>query len=197
MEVVRNNFMEALFKEPPELLASVWILDRVPHIFADLRSYAIWRSELARRIEVDPSSLFITGSAAFGISLNPYKNYKFFDDDSDIDVAVVSSHHFTLAWRTLRSLGSRRYSLGRAAIASVNDHVSKYIYWGTIATDKILHILPFNEQWSKALDDMREIDPTKGRSVKIRIYNDLDSLRGYQANNLKNLKSEKLSVKEA
>jgi hypothetical protein len=196
MEAVRDRFLEDLVKDPPALLASVWILDRVPHIFTDVRAYAIWREELARRIEVDPSSLFVTGSAAFGVSLNPNKNYRFFTDKSDIDVAVVSGHHFTLAWRTLRNLGSRRYGLSSTAAASVKDHVSNYIYWGTIATDKILHLLPFSAQWSSALDHMRTIDPTLGRTVKVRIYNDLDSLRGYQASNLKGLKTARLSAKE-
>ena len=196
MEAVRESFIEDLLKDPPALLASVWILDRLPHIFTDVRAYAIWRGELGRLIEVDPSSVFITGSAAFGISLNPHKNYKFFDSGSDIDVAVVSSHHFTLAWRALRSLGARRYALSRSAQASVQEHVSRYIYWGTIATDKILHVLPFSEQWSSALDHMKSVDPTRDRSIKIRIYNDLDSLRGYQAANLKSLKNEKLSPKD-
>jgi predicted nucleotidyltransferase len=130
----------------------------------------------------------IIGSCSFGVSLNPNKNYRFFDHESDIDVAVVSEYHFTSAWRALRNLGSEIHRLPTPAKKSVEDHVKKYIYWGTIATDRILHILPFAKEWRIAIETMQNTLPTKGRIVKARIYRDFDSLRAYQVDNLKNLR---------
>ncbi len=75
---------------------------------------------------------------------------------------------------------------------SVRDHVHKYIYWGTIATDKLLPYLPFGKKWLEALDQMSRIAPTVGRDIKIRVYKDFDSLRSYQVNNLKNLRAQEL-----
>ncbi len=189
MEETKNAFISELLSKPPELLASTWILDRIPLIFEENREeYAAWRHIFAIGLGVDASSIVIIGSCSFGVSLNPYKNYKFFDHKSDIDVAVVSEYHFTSAWRALRNLGSEIHRLSPSAKQSVEDHVKKYIYWGTIATDRILHILPFANEWRIAIDTMQNTLPTQGRIVRARIYRDFDSLRAYQVENLKKLR---------
>lgn len=193
MEQVKASFISELLAKPPELVASVWIIDRVPLIFeGDVERYATWRSHLSKGLDVDPSSLVVTGSGAFGISLNPNKNYRFFDSNSDIDVAVISEYHFNHAWRALRNLGSEIHKLTPSTKQSVTDHVRRYIYWGTIATDRILHILPFGKAWNEAIEKIQRTYPTTGRTIKARIYKDFDSLRAYQVNNLKNLRTQEI-----
>jgi hypothetical protein len=193
MEAIKKAFIAELLSKPPELMASVWIIDRIPLLFTENReSYAAWRYAFARGLGVDPSSLVITGSCAFGVSLNPNKNYRFFDDESDIDVAVISDYHFTNAWRALRNLGAEIHGLPPATKRSVKDHVNRYIYWGTVATDRILHILPFGKEWGEVIEKMQQTSPTKGRTIKARIYRDFDSLRAYQVENLKNLRTHEI-----
>jgi len=51
---------------------------------------------------------------------------------SDIDVAVVSHYHFTVAWRYLRQTLSGERVSTNVRIAW-EWHVKRYIYWGTIA----------------------------------------------------------------
>jgi len=193
MDEIRAEFLKELTSSPPDIIASLWILNRVPHPFSgNAKSYEAWRKKLAELVNVDPSEIIITGSGAFGISLNPHKNYRAFDEDSDIDVAIVSEFFFNSSWRHLRNIGSAIHSMPQTAKQSVRDHVEKYIYWGTIATDKILPYLPFGKIWISALAKMAEESPTKGRVIKARIYKDFDSLRAYQVNNLKNLRSQEL-----
>ena len=193
MDEIRNDFLKELVSSPPELVASIWILNRVPYPFnADTRIFEEWRRKLATLIEVDSSEILITGSGAFGISLNPNKNFREFNDDSDIDVAIVSEFFFNSSWRYLRNLGADIHRLPQPAKQSVKDHVQKYIYWGTIATDRILPYLPFGKKWSEALDQMKKEPPTKGREIKARIYKDFESLRAYQVNNLKTLRTLEL-----
>lgn len=189
MEELKKQFLEELQTKSADLMASLWIIDTVPYIFGgNSEDYAIWRNKLAKLIEVDPSALIVTGSSNIGFSLNPYKNFKLFDQDSDIDVAIVSDYHFNQAWRTLRNLGADLYDLSASGKQSVKDHASKYIYWGTIATDRILQLLPFAIEWNNAFNKMCEENPTKGRKINARIYKDFDSLRAYQVNNLKNIR---------
>jgi hypothetical protein len=194
MDETKKQFIDDLVSHPTDLLASLWIIDRIPHIFnQDLRAFAIWRHLLAKGLGVDASALLITGSAAFGVSLNPNKNYKFYDDSSDIDVAVISDYHFMEAWRTLRNVGPKIHGMPPKVKQSILDHVHRYIYWGTIATDKLLHLFSFGKQWASALEEISGIAPTIGRQVNVRVYKDLDSLRAYQVNNLERLKTEELS----
>lgn len=194
MEQTKQQFLSDLVSHPTDLLASVWILDRIPHIFnGDIRAYAVWRHMLAKGLGVDASALLITGSASFGVSLNPNKNFRFFNEKSDIDVAVISDYHFTEGWRALRNIGPRLHSFPPAVKQSVQDHVQRYIYWGTIATDKLLHLFPYNKPWQTALENISKVHPTIGRDVKVRVYRDLDSLRAYQVNNLTQLKNDQLA----
>jgi len=194
MEETKKQFISDLISHPADLTASVWIIDRIPLVFGqDTKAYAIWRRTLAKGLGVDASALLITGSAAFGVSLNPNKNYRYFDDESDIDVAVVSDYHFSEGWRTLRNIGPAFHTMPPRVKQSITDHVERYIYWGTIATDRLLHLLPYGRQWAQALEAIAETEPTQGRTVKARVYKDFDSLRAYQVNNLNKLKTEELA----
>lgn len=76
---------------------------------------------------------------------------------------------------------------------SIADHVKRYIYWGTIATDKLLHLLPYGKLWANTLEDAAKCAPTLGRTLNVRVYKDLDSLRAYHVNNLENLKTQELA----
>lgn len=193
MEHIRTEFLQELINSPADLITSMWILNRIPYPFAgDAKRYELWRRKLSSLVDVDPSEIVIIGSGAFGISLNPNKNYRSFDDSSDIDVAIISEYYFNTSWRYLRSMGTEIYSMKPAAKQSVRDHVKKYIYWGTIATDKLLPYLPFGKKWLAALDEMSKEEPTKGRTIKARIYKDFESLRAYQVNNIKNLQTQEL-----
>lgn len=193
MEEVRKRFIEELISKPPDLLASVWIIERTPYPFNDDRElYIQWKHKLAEGLCIDSSSIVITGSGAFGVSLNPYKNYRSFDEKSDIDVAIISEYYFNESWRHLRNLGSTIHGFPPSAKQAVLEHVNKYIYWGTITTDRILEYLPFGKEWSKVLVEMSKTEPTKNRNIKARIYKDYESLRAYQVNNLKQLRTQEL-----
>ena len=170
------------------MLASELVLERIPYIFGnDWNDCRSWKRALADRIDIDPCDVFVTGSAATGISLSPYKNFSYFNDRSDIDIAVISPHHFDTAWRHLRTL--RRSALRRAEWDAVLLHKENYIYWGCIATDKVLHLLPFGAQWLAALSHMEGTLPVAGRTVTARIYRDARSLRDYTATTIRILKA--------
>lgn len=140
----KDKFQKELLEAPVSFLVSKWIIDRVPHVFNDDREeYISWKEELAKKLQIDGKAIIFTGSSGCGFSLNPSKNYKDFDIESDIDIALISQIHFDIAWHYLRNLGSSRMGLTSKQKNSIRDHVTRLIYWGTIGTDKILEILPF------------------------------------------------------
>ena len=85
--------------------------------------------------------------------------------------------------------GTRRYAVDQRTKIAWDDHVNKYIYFGTIATDRLLGVLPFGQQWLTATLDMATIDPTIGRSVNLRIYADFDALRAYHVQGVRTLRN--------
>lgn len=178
---MREEIVESIKKQPPSDFISHYLYDRVPFIFNDDRAlYIAWKHQLGKSLEVDPSSIMIVGSAATGVSLNPEKNFKVFDTESDVDVAIISNYHFTVSWRYLRNNGHKRISLGQKSKIAWDDHVSRLIYWGTIATDKLLGLFPFGKEWLSAASKISQVQPTYGRDINFRIYSDYESLRSYQ-----------------
>jgi len=190
---MKELLIEDLTKEPSSYITSKWIVERVPFVFnKDLDAYIDWKERLSLLIEVDSKSIVLTGSSAVGFSLNPEKNLKAFDDKSDVDVAVISPHYFDVSWHFLRNIGTRIYKLNPKEKNAIADHRQRLIYWGIIATDKILHILPFGLKWEKALSEMRKVKPTEDREINLRIYKDFEALRAYQIDGINKIKDNLL-----
>jgi len=183
------EFKTELIGADISFITSKWILEKVPHIFEnDLNRYIEWKELLASKIGVDGKAIVLTGSASVGFSLNPDNNLRAYNDKSDIDVAIVSQHYFDISWHFLRNIGTKRYSYSRKERDAIDDHRNRLIYWGTIATDKIIQILPFGEKWISSLNEMAAYEPTKDRVINIRIYKDFEALRAYHLNNIRAIK---------
>lgn len=60
--------------------------------------YDKFKKYVAQKLDVHYNNIGIAGSAKLGFSLNPEKNYKVFDDKSDIDIIVVSRILFYDFW---------------------------------------------------------------------------------------------------
>jgi hypothetical protein len=183
-------FRSALLEKEPKDFVSHYIFEPVPFAFnSDLSSWIRWKTSLARLLEVDPQDIILIGTAALGYSLNPNKNYKAYDDTSDIDCGVISQYHFEIAWRYLRQIRPSWLSLPSSSKRAIETHRKNYVFSGTIASDSILALLPFGSKWQSALDEMSKSPPTIGRVVKLRIYKDYDALRHYQALGIEKLRN--------
>lgn len=179
-----RQFDDLLLEEPSAAAGvSRAIVERLPFVFESKRQYLTWRDTLAQQLEVDGRDLAIVGSAATGRSLNPRKRFKTFDAESDIDIAVVSSHHFDQAWRwfleTDPLIITGLDQVGKEKFAA---HRSHYIYEGVIAAEYFLSYLPFGRGWAAALQRNQALLPARaqGRFIRVRIYRDNRALRDAQ-----------------
>jgi hypothetical protein len=183
-----EDLQDALRRMDPCDFVSTHLFESIPTVFGNKVDLWIqWKKRLASFLEVDPYEMVLTGSGAIGYSLSPHKNYREYNDKSDIDVAVISSHHFEIAWRYLRQSRTRWLSISRQAKNAIEEHRKNYVFTGTIATDSFLALLPFGKRWQQGLDEMSKHAPTVGRDVKLRIYRDYDALRYYQMTGIKKL----------
>ncbi|MFA6112453.1 MAG: hypothetical protein WC729_00610 [Sphingomonas sp.] len=189
LTTIRDEVLRDLKNLNPEAFVETHIFDRVPHFWgSDKTKFSSWKRQLARGLGVDPADITVVGSAAVGVSLNPYKNFKVFNSESDIDVAVISPFYFQSAWRFLRQGGAIRSKLTLRERGSWDDHKTNLVYWGAIATDRLLPRFPFGAEWRRVLD---EIDSKSGsNSINVRVYNDYDALRSYQINSVKNMQRD-------
>jgi hypothetical protein len=186
--LAKADALELIKAKKADAVVSDVLLERIPFIFSESwEAFREWRLRLSELIDVDPCDIFFTGSSAVGFSLNPNKGFRDFDDGSDIDLAVISPHHFDIAWRFIRA--QRRSKIDQRLWDSILEHKSKYIYWGCIASDRILPYLPFGAAWLSALTIMAAEGITRDRTLRLRIYRDVASLRSYQASNIQSLKA--------
>jgi hypothetical protein len=189
--VTRDVMISQLTELSADDFASRHLLDRVPWLFSNRVQYIDWKTALALELELDPYMLLVVGSACLGFSMSPFKRFAEFGDRSDIDVAAVSERHFDEAWRWLRDLGPERLlERDKLEREMFKWHRRNLVFDGAIATEKLLTRLPFGTKWMSALGAAANREPTVGRSIKVRIYRDFESLRRYHVSNIHNLKLE-------
>ena len=192
---MHQQLVDDILNEPSSYVASKWIIERVPFIFKDdLESYIDWKERLSLLIGVDSKAIVLTGSASAGYSLDPDKNLSAFNDESDIDVAIISNIHFDIAWHFLRNIGPRYHRLKGKEKNAVDDHRTRLIYFATIATDKLVQLLPFGREWVGAMNEMAKIEPTKEREINFRIYKDFEALKSYQINGVLKIRDQLLKL---
>jgi hypothetical protein len=178
-----------LLSLPLSYFVSKWVFERTPYLFNEDRElFLTWKHKLADSLGCDPTAMLLVGSSAVGVSLNPRKRLRELTDDSDVDVALVSEHHFAILWYWLRHLGARRYDFPHNVRSWIAEHKKRLVYWGLIATDQILPYTPLGSQWVKALADVSALAPVSGREVNIRVYRDFEALRAYAIDGLTDLR---------
>lgn len=162
----------------PTVFATKWYFDTIPFVFESQHDqYLLWRHDLADKLRIDPSDIIITGSAGLGLSLNPYKNFKNFDQTSDIDICIFSEYYFSVAWHDLLNLSLK--GLNYKMTTAIKEHTSRFIYWGTIATEQILPVLSFGNQWGRIIPQMSKYKALEDHDIHFRIYRDRQSFRRY------------------
>jgi len=61
--------------------------------------YLDLRSEVATHFNLHPNEVLVVGSAKLGFSIVPHKRFRYFSNESDIDVVIISSVLFDQIWR--------------------------------------------------------------------------------------------------
>lgn len=179
-----DELADACTSAASEFVVSKWIVERVPYIFQnDYDCYINTKISIAKKLGVDACSIVFVGSCSTGFSLNPKKNFKVFDDDSDIDIAVISHHYFNIAWHWMRMQDESL--LTYKAKKAIKNHRSWYVFDGAIATDFILPLLPFGKEWQSVIADLEKDPMFQGKDINFRLYQDHKSLIDYHIKNIK------------
>lgn len=118
----------------PEAIAHKLLLAHVPYVFHDEPlKFALFRKTIADAFGVEPSNVFIVGSAMAGRSLKGSEIEKVYSSKSDIDTLIISEHLFTsyvmksLAW--LKDITKPDFSGKKPKSFPIESENAKYIGW--------------------------------------------------------------------
>jgi len=118
----------------PEAIAHKLLLAHVPYVFRDEPlKYALFRKTIADAFNIEPSSVFIAGSAMAGRSLKGADIDKTYSSSSDFDTLIISEHLFTdyvmksLAW--VKEITCPDYTGKRPKSPEINSDNSKFVGW--------------------------------------------------------------------
>lgn len=83
-----------------------------------LQTYDDFKHYVANSLGINFNNISIVGSAKTGVSLSPDKEFKTFDDDSDLDLVLVSPTLFYKFWDAYLDLYREKKSFGYKFVTS-------------------------------------------------------------------------------
>ena len=152
----------------------------------DLEQYYALKERIAHQFNIHPHSVIMVGSAKLGFSIAPKKLWKPFDDESDIDIVIVSETAFIRYWSILL--------LSNDNISRENNderdyrRFKDYFFRGWIRPDLLsYHYSDNKKEW---FDFFKEASQEfgNGRKISGALYFGFDFFEKYHVNNIQNLR---------
>jgi hypothetical protein len=115
-------------------IAHKFLLAHIPYVFKDEPlKFALFRRIIADAFTVEPTNIFIVGSAMAGRSLKGKDIEKSYSFDSDIDVLIVSEHVFTTyimqSMQWLNNISKPNIGTKPPTSPTISPDISKYVGW--------------------------------------------------------------------
>lgn len=149
-------------------------------------SYLDFRSTIGNVIDVDEQDIRLVGSTKYGVSMspNPDKLFRPFNDESDLDVLIVSEKLFIEIWNEFRNAYYNGY--GWVKKRHSGDIFRRFLY--LVGGDQ--YQTTYLRDASKRMDGLaREVLLRTGlsRPLKYRIYASWDDAVGYHSHGVRKL----------
>ncbi|HGN1344204.1 TPA: hypothetical protein ACKRMM_006051 [Pseudomonas aeruginosa] len=150
------------------------------------KDYDEFKLFMSKMLGIHVNNIAIVGSAKMGFSLSPEKDYRNFDDESDIDLVLVSDGIYKSSWMAFIELHSKNYLPSYAPVA-------KNIFKGFVSLKKLDIRAHFFDDWSRKVEPLkRDIQTVFGISndINYRIYDSWESVERYHIAGLNCLKDK-------
>lgn len=166
------------------------IIFGTPYIFKDKPSehYALIK-QISSFFNVNQRNVFIVGSAKLGFSISPNKLWRHVDwnedEDSDIDVVVISDLIFDKYWKDILE-----YNTGISM--QINDDIHKqfldYLFRGWLRPDKFPYNYEGKKEWFEFFRGISYKPEYGNRKIAVAIYREDYFFYRYHRENLNNIR---------
>ncbi len=164
------------------------ILFGTPYIFSSNEPlYYELKQEVADKFELSTTKVIVVGSAKLGFSIAPRKLWRPINDESDIDVVIISEELFDRFWKELHIFNVNLISRTDAEDKLYKEFL-EYFFKGWIRPDKFPFSYSFKQEW---FDFFRDISYKKydKRKVTGAIFKNEYFFTQYHKANLRRLRT--------
>lgn len=168
------------FKNDLELLTSLQIfrkyfLSGACYTLGDDHHYRL-KEEVCEHFSVEFNDVILVGSGKLGFSIKPNKRYVPFGDESDIDLAIVSTNLFERIWE-------EAYLYKKSSADWPNKNIFfKYVSEGWIRPDKLppSKYFAFTERWWRFFNEITKSNRYGPYKIRAGLYYSHFFLKEYQ-----------------
>lgn len=160
----------------------------VPYIFKENElNYFNLKRKLVEFFNVSYRNIFIVGSSKLGFSIAPNKLWKKIDEDSDIDVVIISNDLFEYYWKRILEFNSKSIPISKneRQISFLN-----YFFRGWLRPDKFPNSFDGYIKWFEYMNEISYKIEYGNRKIAVAVYKDDYHFMQYQHNNLSALKNK-------
>jgi hypothetical protein len=141
--------------------------------------YTELKQQVSSHFSIHHGDILVVGSAKLGFSIAPRKRWKRFNDQSDVDVAIVSQKLYLSVWREVSSL------VEADPLISWDREKSflKYMLHGWIRPDLLPKspALPRADEWFEYFRSLTASGVCGNYKINAGLYYDIHFLESYQS----------------
>jgi len=166
-----------------------YLLDLFPFVFKDKPEiYYDLRNRICKNLGTHPQNFSIVGSAKLGFSIAPKKLGKPFDDDSDIDIVIISDRLFEEVWFKLIEYKDKVViKLDPEAKQRFRD-LQMVLFYGQLRMDKLANSFNFAKKWWQLFNQL-SVEPKYGqRQIRATIFKSWNHACNYYEKSIEILK---------
>jgi hypothetical protein len=144
------------------------------------------KETLSTYFKVPIKNIEIVGSAKLGLSLSKDRFGKKYDNNSDIDLVLVSSELFDEAWHELLKLEYKFHQLSTKERAFLDDCYGT-LHRGFISPEKLPPKTDFHKYWWRIFSNLSNKEIYEYRKIRGRLFKDWWFVEKYYSINLKKI----------
>jgi hypothetical protein len=184
----KDEFAKLLDSRDHTRIVEELLITGVPFAFQNSPAdYDLLRTTLGSALQLSEKEVTVVGSGRIGFSLSPDKYGTPFLPASDLDVAVVSSELFDVAWFDLLRLGRRYLRLDKGVQAWIDTHKENNIYFGFIIPDRLPGAVAISPTWFRIFKGLARHPSLSGRDVNGRLYRTWNHVQIHQLYSLRKI----------
>lgn len=178
IEGMKVNFRESLLIHDPLAVVQRYITSGNCLMLPEAQ-YTELKQHVSSQFLIHHSNILVVGSAKLGFSIAPQKRWKRFNDQSDVDVAIVSQELYLSVWREVSSL------VEADPLISWDREKSflKYMLRGWIRPDLLPRspALPRADEWFEYFRSLTASGVCGNYKISAGLYYDIHFLESYQS----------------